>query len=78
MTGFTDLKKLYLIDFGVSKFYKDEETGEHLPMITGKTLVGTPRFASINSHSGLELSRRDDLISILYMLVYLYKGDLPW
>lgn len=69
--------KLYMIDMGLAKQYIDSN-GDHLPLIRTNKFIGTPRFASINSHKGIELSRRDDLISIFYMLIYFAKGSLPW
>jgi serine/threonine protein kinase len=69
---------LYFIDFGLSKFYCDPETGKHIPMSYHRELIGTPRFASTNVMRGMQASRRDDLISLGYVWVYLFKGALPW
>lgn len=69
---------LYLIDFGLAKRYKDLSTNEHFPWRTGKTFVGTGLFASIHAHRGEEQSRRDDLESLAYTLVWLLRGELPW
>jgi serine/threonine protein kinase len=69
---------LYVIDFGLSKFYCDQETGKHIPMSHVKDLIGTARFASTHVMRGLHGSRRDDLISLGYVWVYLFKGALPW
>lgn len=68
---------LYVIDFGLCKFFKKCDN-THIPMVTNKKMVGTIRYTSINSHMGYELSRRDDLESIGYMLIYFIKGNLPW
>ena len=79
MTGrneFNDV--LYLIDFGLSKKYIDPKTGEHVKFKNNHRLNGTARFASVHALEGYELSRRDDLESLCYVLVYLLKGNLPW
>ena len=69
---------VYLIDYGLSKRYKDKNSGQHIPYRENKQLVGTVRYASINAHLGIEQSRRDDLEGIGYVLVYFYLGRLPW
>ena len=69
---------VYLIDFGLSKEYRDPITYKHIPSKTSLGLTGTATFASINSHLGLELGRRDDLESLAYVLIYFLRGSLPW
>ena len=69
---------IFLIDFGLAKRFKDNKTNQHIPYREGRPFIGTARYVSINCHLGVEQSRRDDLSSIGYVLVYLLKGSLPW
>jgi len=78
LLGYNNSSIIYLIDFGMARKYKSSRTGKHLKYsITGK-LFGTFRYLSYNASRGVEQSRRDDLESIGYMLVYLKNGTLPW
>jgi len=69
---------VYTIDYGLSKRYKDKNTGQHIPYRENRHLIGTARYASLNAHLGIEQSRRDDIESIGYVLVYFLAGRLPW
>ena len=66
-----------MIDFGLAKKYLDK-TNNHIAYRDNKDLTGTARYASINTHIGIEQGRRDDLESWIYVLIYFAKGQLPW
>jgi len=78
LIGINDPNVIYVVDFGLCKKFRSSKTGKHLlPRFTGK-FNGTLKYASPNVIRGKESSRRDDLISLGYMLIYLYKRNLPW
>ena len=68
---------VYLIDYGISKQFKDSNNN-HIPFRYNKPFIGTARYASIASHKGYEIGRKDDLESLGYLFVYLLKANLPW
>jgi serine/threonine protein kinase len=69
---------VHMIDFGLSKPYRDRRTYAHIPYKEGKKLTGTARYASMATHAGLEQSRRDDIETLFYVIIYFLKGFLPW
>ncbi|KAG2119732.1 kinase-like protein [Suillus discolor] len=79
VVGLGDLKHTaFIIDFGTAKEFWNTSTGVHIPFCQGQCLTGTPAFASINNHLGVELGRHDNIESLTYMLIYCLQGSLPW
>lgn len=73
--GWSD-NRIHAIDFGLARRYRDRKG--HVELVTGKGMVGTVRYASINAHDGFTQSRRDDIESLAYILIFLARRSLPW
>jgi serine/threonine protein kinase len=70
--------EIYLIDFGLSTTFVDEDNNHIKNQGSREHIIGTPNYISINVHNGVEPSRRDDLISLAYVYLYFLNGCLPW
>lgn len=78
LVGNPDTSLIYIIDFGLCKKYRSSRTGKHIIFSKNKKFIGTFEYCSIHTMKGIELTRRDDMESIGYMLIYLITGTLPW
>ena len=78
LIGNPDSSTIYLIDFGLSRKYRSSRTGKHMIYSMCTKIPCTLMFSSINASSGIEQTRRDDLESLVYTLIYLANGELPW
>jgi casein kinase 1 len=71
-------ENLFIIDFGLCRSYVNHTDDEHIPMKKTHGLIGSPNYASINAHLHNELGRRDDIESLGYTLLFLYKKRINW
>jgi hypothetical protein len=79
MLGIGELSnQVFLINFGLTRLFRNPATRRHTAQIKRSRVIGTIRYSSINCHLRLTPSRRDDLESLVYVIVYLVKGSLPW
>ena len=71
-------KLIYIIDLGLAKPFRDAGTLRHIPQAEGRDVAGSSRYLAVRAHQGEEQSRRTDLESLAYMLIYFLAGSLPW
>ena len=77
LIGLKDPSMLYIIDFGLSKKYRSKK-GKHIKFSITNNIIGTPRYCSVNALRGAEQSRKDDLESLFYVILFFFKGNVPW
>jgi len=78
LTAYRNNTKFYICDFGLSDYYLNDENETHISLTKGHSRYGTVRYASMNNHKGYAQSRRDDLESLGFVLLYAARGNLPW
>lgn len=78
LSGYGNPTSFYVCDFGLSDFYIDPNSNQHIPLTKGHSRYGTVRYASLNNHRGVEQSRRDDLESLGFVVIYAARGNVPW
>lgn len=78
LMGSRNKETLHLVDFGLAEYFRNRTTKVHTPFKTGQRTPVSLDFGPVNGHKGYNLSRRDDLESLGYVLVYLRRGTLPW
>jgi serine/threonine protein kinase len=76
--SFPRFPEVFLIDYGLAKGFVETDKKTHTPFAQKKSLKGTVRYSSINTHLGIDQSRRDDMQSLGYIILYMMTGSLPW
>ena len=76
--GLNENFKIYLADFGFAFGFNNNLTGNHKPFKKGLYSFADPKFCSKNCCRNYQKSRRDDIESLGYILVYLMNGFFPW
>ena len=78
LVGNPDNSQIYLIDFGNASKFRSSRTGKHIKKIKSSSVYGSLIFLSLNAFKGIIQTRKDDLESLGLVIIYLYKGLLPW
>jgi serine/threonine protein kinase len=71
-------ENLVIIDFGLSSLFYNAEKDVYKENVQTPYLIGSPKYASYNLHTGNTISPRDDLISIGYLMMTVLGIELPW
>lgn len=69
---------IYMIDFGHCERFRNKDTGSHMPYKEGNSNIDDTNFMSVNIHNNVRYTRRDDIESLLYLIIFMFKSKLPW